>query len=98
MKIDHFIELGTQLWYEYHCYEGHDSCDANLWYHSHQKVIVGECTNADKFGELTLQERQEDGTPLVYNVTFADGLKGQAFEDELLKSKSFFIRPDPPRS
>ena len=81
--------------FEYHCYEGHDSQDAELWYHSHQKVSVGECENPEE-AKFSLQERQENGCPLAFKVTFSNGFKSTAMEDELLDSKKEFYRPDPP--
>ena len=90
------IKVGKTKWFEYHCYESLDSADYELWIRSHQRVIVGECENESEFGNLTLQERHNEGTPLVYQITFVDGFVGAAFEDELLTSKKHFCRPNPP--
>ena len=84
-----------KYWYEYHCYEGHDSSDAELWYHSHQKVNVLSLVEQG-FGD-TPEERGNNGQPAVYNVRFSDGFTGDAFEDEILDSPSEFTRPDPPK-
>lgn len=86
--------METKL-FEYHCYEGHDSQDAQLWYRSHQKVVVGECQNSE-YLEMTLKEREEAAMPLVYAITFSDGFTGHAWEDELLDSKSEYYCDDPP--
>jgi hypothetical protein len=34
----HRVKLGKTYWFEYHCQDGHDSADAKLWCHSHQKA------------------------------------------------------------
>ncbi|KKN01746.1 hypothetical protein LCGC14_1124720 [marine sediment metagenome] len=82
-------------YFEYHCYEGHDSTDAELWYRSHQRVTVlgVEVTGAGD----TPEERGDNGEPRVYHIQFKDGHKASAFEDELMSSTVEFCRPDPPR-
>jgi hypothetical protein len=89
------IPKGTKRWFEYHCYEGHDSADAELWYHSHQKVVVGKCYNPED-AMYPRQQRIEDGPMLTYQVKFPDGFVGDAVENELCLSRSEFERPDPP--
>ena len=96
-KVDQFIKQGTKVFFEYHCQETHDSADADLWYRSHQKVVVGECDNLKEFGDLTFRERLEGCCPLVYLILFSDGFEGNAFEDELLDSEDQYDRPQPPK-
>jgi hypothetical protein len=85
---------GDTSWFEYHCYEGHDSADAELWYHSHQRVTV---VKLEWRGVgVTVQERAANGCSAGYRVRFSDGHTGDAFEDELLFSRRQFVRPDPP--
>lgn len=87
-------KIGNEYWFEYHCFESPASCDAEIWYRSHQKVYVlsiSEPGNGD-----TPQERGEAGEPRVYKVRFKDGLEWDVFEDELMDSPEEFYRPDPP--
>jgi hypothetical protein len=82
------------VWFEYHCYEGHDSADAQLWYHSHQQVkILKICFNGTG---ATPEERAENGHPAGYTIQFNNGFKADVFEDELMKDKKDFFRPNPP--
>lgn len=97
MTIDGLIPSGSSRYFEYHCEESHDSGDAQLWYRSHRQVVVGECVNAQEYGDLPQSEREDCGHPLVYEITFADGFQGNAFEDELLESPRAYCRPDPPQ-
>lgn len=70
-------------WFEYHCYEGEDSCDAQLWHHTHQRVkVLRKLTNNDP----------EVGR--MYRVRFSDGLEYDIYDDELVKSPAEFQRPD----
>ena len=86
-----------QAWFEYHCYEGHDSSDAQAWYRSHQRVTVLHENDGElRFG--TMAERGEEGMPVLYTVRFTDGLEYAVFEDELSTSKADWERPDPPES
>lgn len=96
------IELGAERFFEYRCRESHNSCDAQLWYRSHQKVTVLELSDglveqAEGCDCFTFVERGEGGVPLVYTVRFADGHIGDATEDELLTSEDGYCRPDPPK-
>jgi len=84
---------GQRLWFEYHCFESHDSGDAELWYRSHQKVTVIEPL---PFGKLDDEASVEDRGGRVYLVRFADGFEGHVTWDELLDSPTEFERPDPP--
>lgn len=83
---------GERAWFEYHCYQGHDSSDAQLWYRSHQPVTV---LGLDPKGEYveglwgTHEERADGGMPATYRVRFEDGHEGTAFEDELLRGPEF---------
>lgn len=87
--------VGTKRWFEYHCEESHQSCAAQAWYRSHQKVKVLEMSG-DDVSDLTQRERIEDGMMAVFKVQFADGYESDAFEDELLDDPAQFVRPDPP--
>ena len=87
-------KVGKTFWFEYHCYESPESCDAEIWYRSHQKVkVIGvsEWSYDDK------EWRQEDGNPRVYLVEWSDGYQYDVFEDELMESPDEFHRPDPPK-
>ena len=90
------IATGVSKFFEYHCFESDSSLDADLWHRSHCKVTVGECVN-EEFAEMSKEERMENSCPLVYSVTFPDGHKGDAWEDELLESEEQYERPDPPK-
>jgi hypothetical protein len=94
--IDGLREPGSVLLFEYHCTEDHGSMDAEIWYRSHQKVTVIQCVNSDESGDMTQEERYENGEPLAYLCRFADGLEWELMEDELLDSDSEYERPDPP--
>ena len=94
---DAILKSGLTRFFEYHCYEGHDSNDAELWYHSHQEVQVGQCCNPEYAEGTTWKERMEEGIPLVYSVKFQDGFQGDVFEDELLLDENQYERPDPPK-
>ena len=87
-------KVGKTFWFEYHCYESPKSCDAEIWYRSHQKVkVIGvsEWSYDDK------EWRQEDGNPRVYLVEWEDGFQYDVFEDELMESPNEFYRPSPPK-
>ena len=87
-------KVGKTFWFEYHCYESPESCDAEIWYRSHQKVkVIGvsEWSYDDK------EWRQEDGNPRVYLVEWEDGFQYDVFEDELMESPNEFYRPSPPK-
>ena len=92
---------GNRAWFEYHCYEGHDSCDAQLWYHSHQEVtILGEADadgSSKRMPGSAPEERAENGTPRVYRIRFTDGQVFDAAEDELMTDRKGFYRPNPPK-
>ena len=81
MKDDRRLAKGRR-WFEYHCYEGEDSSDAELWHHTHQQVEV--------LGKLDT----DCGEPKQYQVKFSDGLEYDVFEDELVTDPSQFSRPD----
>jgi hypothetical protein len=87
-------KVGKEFWFEYHCYESKDSCDAEIWYRSHQKVKILS-VSAWSFDEL--QDRIGDGQPRVYSVQFKDGFIADVLEDELMESREGFYRPDPPK-
>src|SRR5450631_625772 len=87
-------EPGTRPFFEYHCYEGHDSADAQLWYRSHRQVTVLRRNWADEVangvnGQPWAVRNYECGTPATYQVRFDDGFEGTATEDELLTVPEF---------
>lgn len=67
-------------WFEYHCYEGEDSGDAELWHHTHQQVIILN------------REKSDLGEPRLYRAKFHDGFEYTVFNDELVKSPDEFLR------
>jgi hypothetical protein len=73
-------------WFEYHCYEGEDSCDAKLWHHQHQEIIVTR--------KLNIPKEVDYGIGNMYHVQFNDGFECDVFEDELILSPNKFTRPD----
>lgn len=88
-------EPGDRAWFEYHCFESHDSSDAVAWYHSHQEAtVLGEADHSAWPGS-TWDERAEACTPIVYTVRFDDGVEYGVFEDELVTDPAAFYRPDP---
>lgn len=87
-------KIGKVFWFEYHCFESPKSGDAEVWYHSHQKVLVLSIAEYG-IGD-NKEERLMDGCPRVYKVQFEDGLEWDVFEDELLDSPNDFCRPNPP--
>jgi hypothetical protein len=88
-------KVGSQYWFEYHCWESDESADAPLWRHSHQRVTVIAELESDGQG-LTAEERAEAGVPLAFRARWADGFEWCVLDDELLESPSEFYRPDPP--
>lgn len=87
-------KINNEFWFEYHCYESHNSTDAELWYRSHQKIVVLEIV--ENGGGDSYLERTENGEPRVYKIKFLeDGFIGHAFEDEILHTKEDFERPEP---
>lgn len=97
MAVEQLIDslVGTRLWFEYHCFESSASCDAELWYRSHQQVDVIEISGEG--GGDNIEERLNNGHPRTYKIRFDDGYIDDAFEDELLVSSNEFVRPDPPK-
>ena len=93
-------KLGETAWFEYHCWESHDSGDAEVWYRSHQQAtIIGlpePGTDAYGLPGADYAERQEEAFTRFYTVRFADGLEWDVFEDELTTEPGDFYRPDPP--
>ena len=83
---------GEIAYFEYHCYEGHDSCDAEIWYRSRQPVMVLGIS-VPGVGRTYL-ERSRDGEPRVYRVRFLDGFEYDVYEDELMIDERHY---DPPR-
>jgi len=86
MKGDKRLARGRR-WFEYHCYEGEDSSDAELWHHTHQQVIV-----LKKISEPNSAGEHETGR--MYRIRFGDGFEYDIFDDELVKSPEGFYRPD----
>ncbi len=91
-------KIGQALYFEYHCLESSLSHDAELWYHSHQRVTVIGFEANDGWDIVKLVDREETGHLIAYSVRFSDGFVGCAIEDELLDSEEEYYRPDPPRS
>ena len=87
---------GEVAYFEYHCYMGHDSADAELWYRTHQPVEIMKMTNPG-YGR-TYRDRAWDGEPRMYRIRFLDGWVGGAFEDELYTSTKYWSRPFNPPS
>lgn len=83
MKDDRRLAKGRR-YFEYHCYEGEDSNDAELWHHTHQQVtVLNKKTDVD-----------EGKVGRMYRVRFTDGLEYDVCDDELVKSPSDYYRPD----
>ena len=89
-------KVGKEFWFEYHCFESPKSCDAEIWYRSHQKVKVLSVSEWS-YIDATKKERLEDGNPRVYLVEWKDGYQYDVFEDELMDSPEEFESPDPPK-
>lgn len=89
--------MGQQLFFEYHCFESHSSSDAELWYRSHQSIIIIGFAPNDGWDIVSQEERNEGGTPIMYKIKFNDRFIGDAFEDELLDSEKEYCRPSPPK-
>lgn len=68
-------------YFEYHCYEGEDSGDAELWRHTHQQVEV-------------LNKIPDCDESRMYSVRFNDGFEYDVFDDELMKTPKEYFRPD----
>jgi hypothetical protein len=83
MKEDKRLARGRRL-FEYHCYEGEDSNDAELWHHTHQQVVILK-------KEVNIDEVY---VGKMYRVRFSDGFEYDVCNDELVKDKSEFRRPD----
>lgn len=75
-------KMPCKRWFEYHCWEDEQSCDAELWHHTHQQCTV--------LRRLTPNESDCE----MYEIQFADGFKKIAFWDEILRSRKQFERPD----
>jgi len=95
IKQKYNVRKDRKYWFEYHCYESNESCDAKLWHHSHQKVKVLSLSEPG-YGKNKL-ERMKEGQPAVFKVEFDDDLKYDVYEDELMTSKRSFSRPNPPK-
>lgn len=85
-------KIGKEFWFEYHCWESCASSDAELWYHSHQKVLVLR-RGKDDHDEFP----DDESVPKTYEVRFSDGFEWSVFDDELMDSPKDFYRPDPPK-
>lgn len=73
-------------WFEYHCYEGEDSGDAELWHRTHQQVVV--------LRKLKVPEECDHENSPMYHVRFEDGFEYDIFGEELVSSPEEFERPD----
>jgi hypothetical protein len=100
-KVEDLARIGKRYWFEYHCWESHQSGDAEVWYRSHQQCVVLSFARIGADGDpcffSTIQERGEAGHCLTYRVRFDDGLEWTVFEDELMTTRDHFCRPDPPK-
>ena len=76
-------------WFEYHCYEGEDSADADIWHHTHQPVKVLSKSKGVSCGSSWYCDM-----PRTYDVKFADGFECVVLDDELLADPTEFDRPD----
>jgi 2'-5' RNA ligase len=90
-KHRHEPIVGKTYWFEYHCWESEESADAELWHHTHQKVLVygrgdGDYDECPVCGEFPCWNS--------WKIRFPDGYEHTAAPDELLKSRSEFERPD----
>ena len=88
LRDDKRLAYGRR-WFEYHCYEGEDSADAELWHRTHQRVSVLQSNGGVSCGSSWYCDM-----PRSYLVRFADGFEGQVMDDELLAEPSEFYRPD----
>lgn len=91
----YLVKPGRYYWFEYHCYEGRDSSDAELWYRSHSRIMV--LSIVEEGCGIDEKERGKNGQPAVFKIKFEDGFIYDAFEDEIVSSKNQFFRPDPPK-
>ena len=73
--------------FEYHCYEGEDSSDAELWHHTHQQVVILRKLR-------NIEEVDEADCGRMYMVRFNDGLEYTACDDELMRSPKEYYRPN----
>lgn len=90
------VPVGARRLFEYHCLESDESCDAQLWYRSHQPVTVVRMIPGDAVLEWPKLKRLEEGQLVTYRVKFDDGQEFDVFEDEVLGSSAEFTRPSPP--
>jgi hypothetical protein len=95
-NVENARAVGQRLWFEYHCWESHESADAELWYHSHQECVVLGLVDCDGQDIYSQEERYYGACTLTYRVRFDDGQEFDAVEDELLDSRDEFTRVDPP--
>lgn len=89
-------DAGEIVFFEYRCWESPASADAEIWYRSHQPVMVLSLRPGEDAEGTTRDQRAEDGIPLAYRCRFADGLEWDLVEDELLDSEAEYIRSAPP--
>ncbi len=89
--------VGREWWFEYHCSEDHRSQDAQLWYHSHQKILILRVVEHDADLAMSREDRAGNGTPIAYQGRFRDGYEHTVLDDEVLESRKGFYRPDPPK-
>jgi hypothetical protein len=89
--------LGSRFWFEYHCYEGHDSGDAACWYRPHEQITLTAVVSEGGWPEFKSRAaRARQGESAVYHARWDDGFEWDVFEDEVLGSPERFFRPDPP--
>ncbi len=71
-----------RVFFEYHCLQSEESCDAELWHHTRQRAVV--------VAVVTYPEVDLELSPM-YVIRFEDGYQYDVFNDEVTKSP----RPKP---
>lgn len=61
--------------FTYRCWESEDSCDAELWHHTRQRVRV--------LHKISSSQVDEADVGKMYRVRFQDGFEYDVFEGEL---------------
>lgn len=88
---------GEMAHFEYHCWESHDSADAQLWYRSHRLAEIVREEESDAWEGSVFIERAEAGLPKAYRVRFDDGQEFVTTEDELFTDPAGFYCDPPPQ-
>jgi hypothetical protein len=69
------FKRGQKARFMYKCFESPESCDAELWCHTNQLVII--------IRELSNKEIDRRDIGRMYRVKFSDGFEYDVFEEEL---------------